>query len=97
MKMTVTEAAVAWFKEEWGCQEGDSIRFFVRYGGVSTVQDSFSMGIAKELPNEIGLSTEIDGITFYMEQDELWYMNGKGLIVDYRPATDEVDFRLDEQ
>ncbi|GEB33836.1 HesB/YadR/YfhF family protein [Brevibacillus parabrevis] len=97
MKMTVTEAAVAWFKEEWGCQEGDSIRFFVRYGGVSTVQDSFSMGIAKELPNEIGLSTVIDGITFYMEQDELWYMNGKGLIVDYRLATDEVDFRLDEQ
>jgi len=65
MKLTVTSAALAWFREEWGCQEGDSIRFFVRYGGVSTVQDSFSMGIAKEQPNEAGLSTVVDGITFY--------------------------------
>ncbi|EJL43612.1 hypothetical protein BAG01nite_38540 [Brevibacillus agri] len=96
MKLTVTAPAVAWFKEEWGCKEGDSVRFFVRYGGVSTVQDSFSMGIAKEQPNEVGLSAVVDGITFYMEQDELWYMNGNGLIVDYRPATDEVDFKLDE-
>ncbi|MGN7471030.1 HesB/YadR/YfhF family protein [Brevibacillus sp. SAFN-007a] len=96
MKLTVTAPAVAWFKGEWGCKEGDSVRFFVRYGGVSTVQDSFSMGIAKEQPNEVGLSAVVDGITFYMEQDELWYMNGHGLIVDYRSATDEVDFKLDE-
>ncbi|NRR21613.1 HesB/YadR/YfhF family protein [Brevibacillus sp. MS2.2] len=95
MNMTITKAAVAWFREEWGCKEGDSIRFFVRYGGVSTVQDSFSMGIAKELPNEIGISKVEDGITFYMEKDELWYMNGRGLIVDYRPETDEVEFKLD--
>lgn len=94
MKLTVTSKAVDWFRQEWGCQEGDMIRFFVRYGGVSTVQDSFSMGISKEQPNEIGLSAIVDGITFYMEQDELWYINGKDLTVDYKPETDEVDFRL---
>ncbi|GED30593.1 MULTISPECIES: HesB/YadR/YfhF family protein [Brevibacillus] len=94
MNLTVTAAAVDWFRQEWGCEAGDTIRFFVRYGGVSTVQDSFSMGIAKEQPNEIGLSTTVDGITFYMEKDELWYMNGQGLTVDYLPATDEVDFKL---
>lgn len=94
MNLSVTAAAVAWFREEWGCQEGDSIRFFVRYGGASTIQHSFSMGIAKEEPNNAGLSTVIEGITFYMEQDELWYMNGKDLTVDYLPAKDEVDFRL---
>lgn len=94
MNLTVTSAAVDWFRQEWGCVPGDSIRFFVRYGGVSTVQDSFSMGIAKEQPNEIGISTVVDGITFYMEKDELWYMNGQGLTVDYLPATDEVDFKL---
>lgn len=27
MKLTVTAPAVAWFKEEWGCKEGDSVRF----------------------------------------------------------------------
>lgn len=95
MNITVTKAALSWFREEWGTKAGDSIRFFVRYGGVSTVQDSFSMGIAKEEPNEIGISTVEDGTTFYMEKDELWYMNGKGLIVDYRPETDEVEFKLD--
>lgn len=94
MNMTVTSAAITWFRQEWGCQVGDTIRFFVRYGGVSTIQDSFSMGISKEQPNEAGMSTVVDGITFYMEQGELWYMNGRDLIVDYLPETDEVDFKL---
>lgn len=94
MKLTVTPAAITWFREEWGCQSGDAIRFFVRYGGVSTIQDSFSMGISKEQPNDAGVSVALDGITFYMERDELWYMNGKDLTVDYVPQTDEVDFRL---
>lgn len=94
MNLTVTSAAVDWFRQEWGCEQGDSIRFFVRYGGVSTVQDSFSMGIAKEQPNEIGISTEVDGIAFFMEKDELWYLNGHGLTVDYLQATDEVEFNL---
>ncbi|MCC8438560.1 HesB/YadR/YfhF family protein [Brevibacillus sp. M2.1A] len=95
MNLTVSLKAITWFKEDWGCQMGDSIRFFVRYGGASTVQDSFSMGIAKEHPNNMGLTTVVSGITFYMEQDELWYINGKDLLVDYVPATDEVVFKLE--
>jgi uncharacterized protein YneR len=64
--------------------------FFARYGGSSTIQDSFSMGFTKEEPDNIGLSTEVNGITFYIVEDEIWYLDGKDMLVDYRKDRDEI-------
>ncbi|MCM3593764.1 HesB/YadR/YfhF family protein [Brevibacillus borstelensis] len=90
MKLTVTQSALAWFEEECGFQSGDYVRFFARYGGSSTIQDSFSMGFTKEEPDNIGLSTEVNGITFYIVEDEVWYLDGKDMLVDYRKDRDEI-------
>jgi len=92
MKMTIAPDALAWFKEEWGFKTGDQIRFFARYGGSSTVQQSFSMGISKETPRDIGVSTVEQGITFYIESEDLWYLNGMDLTVQFRKETEEVVF-----
>ncbi|WP_134685323.1 HesB/YadR/YfhF family protein [Brevibacillus migulae] len=92
MKMTIASDALAWFKEEWGFTPGDQIRFFARYGGSSTVQDSYSMGISKETPREIGISTVVEGITFYIESEDLWYLNGMDLTVQFRKETEEIVF-----
>ncbi|QQE74745.1 HesB/YadR/YfhF family protein [Brevibacillus composti] len=90
MNMTVTPAALAWFQEECGFQPGDYVRFFARYGGSSTIQDSYSMGFTREMPDSIGLSTVAGGITFYIVEDELWYLDGKEMTVDYRKDRDEI-------
>ncbi|MFC7394761.1 HesB/YadR/YfhF family protein [Scopulibacillus cellulosilyticus] len=94
MKLTVTPAAVTWFKEEWDFEEGDQIKLFVRYGGDSTIHAAFSMGIVKDEPKNIGISTIADGITFYVEQDELWYLDGRDLTLDYSQEKDEIDFQV---
>jgi len=93
VKLEVTRSAMTCFKEEWGFKPGDFGRIFIRYGGCSTVQSSFSLGIAKEEPREIGLSTTQDGITFYMEKDDVWYMDGKDLIIDFDKDVDEIVFQ----
>jgi len=94
MNMTVTQPALEWFQSEWGFKSGDFVRVFVRYGGNSTIHEGFSLGIAKGEPKEIGMSVTLEGITFYMEQDDVWYVNGKQLVLDYQKENEELLFKL---
>jgi len=95
MQLILTEKVISWFKEEWGFVEDDFIKIFVRYGGSSTIHSSFSLGISKEEPNEVGISTTEQGITFYIEQDDMWYIDGKNLKVDFMEDTEEVLFSVE--
>lgn len=92
MKINISEAALTWFKKEMQVKDKDYIRFFARYGGCGTVQSGFSLGINKEKPKELGASTEIDGITFFIEKDDLWYFDQYDLSVTYNEAKDEIEF-----
>lgn len=92
MELRVTPAAIAWFEEEWGIEQGKHVRFFARYGGSSTVQEGFSLGIAVEEPRDAALSTVIKGIMFYMEKDDLWYLNDKSMTVDFDARKNEIVF-----
>lgn len=82
MKIKITDKAMRWFKEEMDAKTGDYIRFFARYGGCSTVQSGFSLGVSKEVPNLIGEKHEQAEITFYIEESDLWYFGENDLIVD---------------
>ncbi|MFT9849238.1 HesB/YadR/YfhF family protein [Aneurinibacillus sp. REN35] len=93
MKVTIEPAAMEWFRKEMDIQKGDAIRFFVRLGGCSTVQSGFSLGIAKEQPKEVGVSTVEDGVTFYIEKEDLWYLDNTELLVVYDTERDEISFR----
>ncbi|WP_027416434.1 HesB/YadR/YfhF family protein [Aneurinibacillus terranovensis] len=92
MELLVKESAVAWFKKEMDVQQGDALRFFVRMGGCSTVQSGFSLGVAKEPPNEAGVSVTIDGIIFFVEKEDVWYFDNTNLVVDYNPEKDEIEY-----
>lgn len=79
MNMKVTKGALDWYKEELDLETGDHVRFFVRYGGCSNVQKGFSLGILKDRPMNIGTSTEVEGITFFIEESDLWYFDNHDL------------------
>ncbi|MBN6187176.1 HesB/YadR/YfhF family protein [Aneurinibacillus sp. BA2021] len=92
MKLTIEPAAMEWFRKEMDVKKGDAIRFFVRLGGCSTVQSGFSLGIAKEQPKDIGISTVEDGVTFYIEKEDIWYLDQTELTVVYDSERDEIAF-----
>ena len=71
MKIVINDQAANWYKEEMELNTGDYVRFFARYGGHSTVQQGFSLGISTEEPLDAGISTTKDGITYYIEQKDL--------------------------
>ncbi|MFD2444006.1 HesB/YadR/YfhF family protein [Bacillus sp. CGMCC 1.16607] len=92
MKIEVTKDAADWYKSEMSLQNGDKIRFFVRYGGLSTVQKGFSLGIEKEEPTDIGAKTTVEGILFYIEEKDLWYFDNHDLRVKLNTKWEEPEF-----
>ncbi|NME99429.1 HesB/YadR/YfhF family protein [Aneurinibacillus aneurinilyticus] len=92
MKLTIDPAAIQWFRKEMDIKKGDAVRFFARMGGCSTVQSGFSLGVAKEQPKEIGISAEQDGITFFIEKEDVWYLDDSELTVTYNVERDEIEF-----
>ncbi|MFX3632809.1 MAG: HesB/YadR/YfhF family protein [Candidatus Pristimantibacillus sp.] len=82
MKLNVTAAATTRFKQEWGYKNEDSVRIYVRYSGGG--EDAFSFGIMKDTARYPVLSTVEDGIHFYVEENDAWYMDGNDLTIDLR-------------
>jgi uncharacterized protein YneR len=89
MNIQISSAAAAWYKQELNLKNGDFVRFYVRYGGFSPVQKGFSLGISSDEPNDIGANTTVDGITFYVEEKDLWYFDDHDLIVDLHKKYEE--------
>ncbi|MEC5186442.1 HesB/YadR/YfhF family protein [Geobacillus thermodenitrificans] len=95
MNITITKKAFDWYKRELGLKPGDAIRLFARYGGCSTVQKGFSLGIAKDEPaGEPAAQTTVDGVTFFVEDSDQWYFDGHDLTIDLDEKGDEPVFLI---
>lgn len=94
MQLTVTQNAVDWFKRDWRFQPGDEIRIFIRYGGGGT---SFSLGLRKERARNIGLSTKTSDVVFYLDEEDVWYLENRDLTIDYDDNQDDILYIFTQQ
>ncbi|WP_141501977.1 HesB/YadR/YfhF family protein [Paenibacillus luteus] len=90
MKLIVEQPAASWYKTEMGLVDGDAIRIFVRLGGCGSVHPGLSLGITKDEPRSIGLSVEAEGVTYYIEEDNLWYLEKKSLRISFDEKHEEI-------
>lgn len=81
MEIIISDEAVKWYKEELDLKENDSIRFFVRYGGVGGKIPGFSLGISVVPPRQIHTSTMVDNIQFFIEEEDAWYFGDEDLVI----------------
>ena len=70
MNIIITDAAMKWFLDEMEVEQGDTIRFYARYGGSSPFHEGFSLGMNREEPHDITVETIRDGIHFYIEKND---------------------------
>ncbi|MGE7184875.1 HesB/YadR/YfhF family protein [Peribacillus sp. NPDC006672] len=96
MKLTISDQAAKWYIDELGLQEGSHLRFYVRYGGHSTVQSGFSLGIMQEEPEAEAAVTTINEINFYVEEKDLWYFDGHDLLVTFNEKLAEPEFHYEK-
>ncbi len=92
MNITIDDLSVQWYIKELDLKQGDSIRFFARYGGCGTIQKGFSLGVLKDAPTNIGAKTEKDGIKFYIEEDDLWYFDQRDFSITFNEKNQEPEF-----
>ncbi|NGM81041.1 hypothetical protein G5B47_01305 [Paenibacillus sp. 7124] len=93
MSISVSPEAASWFKRELGLTDGAHIRLFPRYSSGGGLHPGFSLGIAVEPPGRPGLETASEGVVFYMEEQDLWYMDGYDLSIIYSAEEDDIDYR----
>ncbi|MCM3749197.1 hypothetical protein M3223_17710 [Paenibacillus pasadenensis] len=89
MKLVVEPEAARWYKRELGLNDGDQLRVFVRLGGCGSVQPGLSLGIMKDESRSPGLRETAEGLVFFMEEDQLWYLDGKELHLIYDASEQE--------
>ncbi|MCP8969137.1 HesB/YadR/YfhF family protein [Ectobacillus ponti] len=92
MKISVSKDAARWYREELHLQAGDALRFFVQYGGYSTLQKGFSLGIRQDTPALPAAKATVDDISFFIEQDDEWYFEGHDLSVTYSSGDEYPQF-----
>ncbi len=86
----MTDTAFKWFKDEMDVENGDSIKFFARYGGASPLHEAFSLGVMKEKPDLVSTETIISEIQFYVEQRDEWFFDGHDLHVSFDSVSEEL-------
>lgn len=96
MNIIIKDEALKWFYDEMEAAQGDTIRFYARYGGSSPFHEAFSLGMNREQPHEIGVKNEIEGITFFIERSDLWFFAEHSLIVSVDAALDELAYTYEK-
>jgi len=96
MKLTISDQAAKWYIDELGLQEGSHLRFYVRYGGHSTVQSGFSLGIMQEEPENAAAATTMNEINFYVEEKDLWYFDDHDLLITFNEKLTEPEFQYEK-
>lgn len=76
MSLEVTKEAAEWYISEMELKSGDYLRFFVKlYGGIPTVHPNYSLGVSIGKEGEQVVSDVVDGVTFYFNEKDSWFLN----------------------
>ncbi|WP_017185591.1 HesB/YadR/YfhF family protein [Alkalibacillus haloalkaliphilus] len=90
MEIHVTEQAVDWFYDEMDLETGDVVNFFPKYGGTCSFQKGFSIGMAIGRAQEPEVETEKKGVTFQIDEKDVWFFDGKDLYIGLKDG--EVEY-----
>jgi uncharacterized protein YneR len=75
MIISIDERAFAWFTKEFEMKESLSIRMFPQYAGFGQKNKEFCLGFSAEMPTNANYKQEINGVTFYFEENDAWFFN----------------------
>ena len=92
MNIKISDLAAAWYEQEMDLSSGDYVRFYVRYGGHSSIQQGFSLGLSNDPPVDLAIKTDKNGIIYYIEEKDIWYFENYNLSIEYNEKKNEPEF-----
>ncbi len=73
MLISIDEKAAFWFKKEFAYTDSIWIRMFPQYAGFGAQNKGYSLAFSAETPANAGYSKEVNGITFFIEGNDVWF------------------------
>ncbi|WP_251552174.1 HesB/YadR/YfhF family protein [Neobacillus muris] len=73
MLIRIDDKAASWFKEEFQDTMLSNIRMFPQYAGFGEKNKGFTLAFSAETPTNIGFTEEINGITFFVDGNDVWF------------------------
>ncbi|MBN2909389.1 hypothetical protein JQC72_07605 [Polycladomyces sp. WAk] len=99
MKLEITPEALDWFRNELSLNKGDTVRLLIHYQEQEAhcfAGTGFSMRYSLEKPRKIGLLAEVEGITFFIDDDDLlFYPDADRLLLRYDRGEDRIVYQMD--
>ncbi|MHC5268044.1 HesB/YadR/YfhF family protein [Enterococcus sp. LJL98] len=97
MKVTVTPKVLDWFKKEIVLEEGQGIRFFGKVYGSTQVHEGFSVGMSVDRPERVLFEEEIEGLLFFVDENDDWFFRGYEMTVDLDEKLNEPAYFFTEE
>lgn len=96
MDFEVTKEAAQWYKDEMDLKQGYYVQYYVQlYGGIPTAHPNYSLGMSIGKEGNIAVKDVIEGITFYFNEDNAWFLNEFDMKVVLE--NDELEFIFKEK
>ncbi len=92
MNIRISDLAADWYEQEMNLKHGDFVQFYVRYGGDSSIQKGFSLGLSIDQPTDLAFKTVKNGITYYIEEKDVWYFENHNFHIDLNTKINEPEF-----
>lgn len=73
MYISIDERAISWFTREFEVNKPFNIRMFPQYAGFGNKHKGFSLAFSAETPANIGYTNDVNGITFFIDVNDIWF------------------------
>jgi uncharacterized protein YneR len=95
MMISIDEKAFSWFNKEFELSKPFSIRMFPQYAGLGEKHKGYSLAFSAETPTNAGFTKEINGITFYVEGNDIWFFDDTETYLSLDPKDElKVSFKV---
>jgi uncharacterized protein YneR len=94
MFISIDEKAFSWFTKEFELNKPFSIRLFPQYAGLGQKNKGYSLAFSAETPTNAGFTQELNGITFYVENNDAWFFDETATYLTVNPTNElEITFK----
>ncbi|MGZ4159280.1 MAG: HesB/YadR/YfhF family protein [Neobacillus sp.] len=97
MIISIDEKASNWFKKEFDFDKAFNIRMFPQYAGFGQKNKGYSLAFSAETPTNAGYTKEVNGITFFIEGNDVWFFEETETYLSADDLIDELEITYKEE
>jgi uncharacterized protein YneR len=97
MLISIDERATNWFNKEFEMKKPFTVRMFPQYAGFGEKHKGFSLAFSAETPSNAGFTKEVNGITFFVEGNDVWFFEDTQTYFSTNDLSDEIQITFKEE